>query len=74
MATDKKDGRAQAEARFEKAQRTTEVAKSIIDVERDATRKKTERLRKLRLAQAASGEAAPSAKKPAGKKGRSKGS
>lgn len=43
--------RSPAEDRRERARRTSEEAMSIIDAERDAMRKKTERLRKLRLAQ-----------------------
>ena len=50
----KKDARSQAEMRFEKAQKTTVEAKSVIENDRTATRKKTEHLRQLRLAKEAS--------------------
>jgi hypothetical protein len=65
--------RERAEARFDKAQRSTDEARAITDSELSAARKKTERLRKLRLARE-SGEgiteidAKPAKKKPAARK------
>jgi hypothetical protein len=50
----KTDARSQAETRVEKAQKTTAEAKSVIENDRTATRKKTEHLRQLRLAKEAS--------------------
>jgi hypothetical protein len=64
MARDAKSGRSQAEERFDRAKATTETATSIIDIERDAMRKKTARLRKLRLAKEAESGATPIDKKP----------
>jgi hypothetical protein len=54
----KNDARSTADARFEKARKMTEAAKSAIDQERDATRKKTGQLRTLRLAKEAEAEIA----------------
>ncbi len=68
MARDVKGGRSQAEERFDRARKTTEEARSIIDIEHDALRKKTARLRALRLAKEAEDSVAPIAKKPAAKK------
>jgi hypothetical protein len=76
LARDVKGGRSQAEERFDRARKTNEEARSIIDVEHDAMRKKTARLRALRLAKEAEEAAAPPvakkapAKKPAAKKPR----
>jgi len=67
MVRNVKSGRSQAEERFDRARRTTEEATSIIDVERDAMRKKTARLRELRLAKEAEETAAAAEKKPAAK-------
>ena len=53
MGNDPKGTRARAEATFDKTQRTTDDAKAHVDKERDAVRRKTERLRKLRLAKEA---------------------
>jgi hypothetical protein len=50
--------RSRAEAQFEKTQKTTEVAKGVIDTELQTTRKKTTRLREERLAKEAA-EAVP---------------
>lgn len=68
MARNDKGDRSQAEERFDRARKTHEEAKSIIDIERDATRKKTARLRKLRLEQEAAAGLTPIDKKPAAKK------
>lgn len=68
MAIDPKSGRSQAEARFDKALRTNEEARSIIEMEREAMRKKTARLRKLRLAKEAEAGITPIDKPPAKKK------
>ena len=68
MARDVKGGRSQAEERFDRARKTTEEAMSIIDLERDAARKKTARLREMRLAKEASEGVTPIDKKPATKK------
>lgn len=53
MAMNPKNGRSQAEERFDRARKTNDEARSIIEIERDAMRKKTARLRKLRLAKEA---------------------
>jgi hypothetical protein len=53
MAGDPKDVRTRAEARFSKAQRTTEDATAYVAAELHATRKKTARLKEARLAQEA---------------------
>ena len=68
MARDSKTSRSQAEERFDRARKTNEEARSIIDLERDATRKKTARLRKLRLAKEAEAGITPIDEKPAAKK------
>jgi hypothetical protein len=68
MEKDAKTGRSQAMERFDRARKTTEEAMSIIDLERDATRKKTARLRKLRLEKEAEDGVAPIDKKPVAKK------
>ena len=68
MAKTEKGSRSQAEERFDRARKTNDEAMSIIDIERDATRKKTARLRKLRLARDAEAALAPVTKKPATKK------
>jgi hypothetical protein len=68
MARDLKVGRSQAEERFGRAKKTTEEARSIIDLEHDAMRKKTARLRALRLAKEEDDRAALAEKKPAAKK------
>ncbi len=66
MARNDKD-RSQAEERFDRARKTNEEARSIIDLERDATRKKTAQLRKLRLEKEAEAGLAVIDKKPAKK-------
>ena len=68
MEKDGKRGRSQAEERFGRAKKTTEEARSIIDLEHDAMRKKTARLRALRLAKEADDRATLIEKKPAAKK------
>jgi hypothetical protein len=68
MANNAKGDRSQAEERFDRARRTHDEAKSIIDLERDAMRKKTARLKKLRLAKEAEDDAASLKKPPAKKK------
>ena len=68
MARDKGD-RSQAEERFDRARKTNDEARSIIDLERDAMRKKTAQLRTLRLAkEAEAGLTLIDKKKPAAKK------
>ncbi len=66
MARNDKD-RPQAEERFDRARKTNEEARSIIDLERDATRKKTAQLRKLRLEKEAEAGLTALDKKPAKK-------
>ena len=68
MAMNPKTGRSQAEERFDRARRTNDEARSIIDLERDAMRKKTARLRKLRLEKEAAEGVTVLDKKPAAKK------
>ena len=68
MAMNPKDGRSQAEERFDRASRTNNEARAIIELERDALRKKTARLKKLRLAKEAEAGIAVIDKKPAAKK------
>jgi hypothetical protein len=68
MARTSKGDRSQAEERFDRARKTNEEAKSIIDLERDAMRKKTEQLRKLRLAQEAKAGITPIDKPPSASK------
>jgi hypothetical protein len=53
MAKTDKGSRSQAEERFDRARKTNDEAMAIIDIERDALRKKTARLKKLRLAREA---------------------
>jgi len=57
MPKNDKGGRPQLEERPDRARRTNDEAWAIIDLERDATRKKTARLRALRLAKEASAAA-----------------
>jgi hypothetical protein len=64
MAKTEKGGRSPAEERFDRARKTNDEAMSIIDMERDAMRKKTARLRKLRLAKEATDGVTPIDKKP----------
>jgi hypothetical protein len=59
--------RSPAEVRRDQARRTTEEALSIIDSERDAQRKKTAKLRKLRLAKENEGSAPAEPLKPKAK-------
>jgi hypothetical protein len=68
MAMNPKDGRSQAEERFDRASRTNNEARAIIELEREAMRKKTARLRKLRLAKEAEDGITVIDKKPAAKK------
>jgi hypothetical protein len=68
MAMNPKNGRSQAEERFDRATRTNNEARAIIELERDALRKKTARLRKLRLAKEAEAGITVIDKKPAPKK------
>jgi hypothetical protein len=68
MARNDKSDRSQAEERFDRARKTNDEAMSIIDLERDAMRKKTARLRKLRLAKEAEAGITPIDQKPAAKK------
>lgn len=68
MSNDPKGARSRAEARFDKAQRTTEDAKAQTDAVLKATRQKTERLRQMRLAQEAAAGKTEIDKKPARKK------
>jgi hypothetical protein len=53
VARDGNDARSKAEQRFDRALKTHEEAKSVIDQERAATQKKTAQLRTLRLAKEA---------------------
>jgi hypothetical protein len=66
MPTEPKDQRASAERRFQNTQKTNQTARFIIDEEQAATRKKTDRLKALRLAKEAR-EDAPE-KKPSVRK------
>ena len=68
MARNDKGDRPPAEERLNRASRTNDEAWSIIGQEREAVRKKTERLRKLRLEQEAEAGVTPIDKKPAPKK------
>ena len=69
--SEKSDSRGKAEARFVKAQRTTDAAKSDTEAKQKAMRDKTARLKSQRLAKEESDrEAAAAAPKPAGKKKR----
>jgi hypothetical protein len=65
MPTEPKDQRASAERRFQNTQKTSDTARFIVNEEQAATRKKTDRLKALRLAKEAR-EGAPK-KKPARK-------
>jgi hypothetical protein len=71
MAKPVSRARTQAETRFDKAQKTTEVAQSLIDSELAATRAKTKKLKAARLAQEAKDGISeldkPAKKKPAKK-------
>jgi hypothetical protein len=68
MARTAKGDRSLAEERFDRARRTNDEAMAIIDLERDAMRKKTARLRKLRLAKEAEAGITPIDTKPPTKK------
>jgi len=59
--------RKQADSRFDKARKTTEVAQSLIDSELAATRAKTKKLKAARLALEAEDRPSAPAKKPAKK-------
>jgi hypothetical protein len=73
MAKPASDARNQAEARFDKARRTTETAQALIDSELAAVRAKTKRLKAARLAQEAKeGVTELDKKKPAKKKAKAK--
>jgi hypothetical protein len=69
MAEDSKGAkRDRAESRFKKAQTTDQEARGLIEAERAAIRKKTERLKSLRLAQEAdAGKTEIDKKSPASK-------
>jgi hypothetical protein len=67
MAVDPKGPRERPE---DKAQRITDDAKAHVDKEREAVRKKTERLRNLRLAKEAVEGVTEIDKKPAARKNR----
>jgi hypothetical protein len=60
---DKGDSRGKAEARFVKAQRTTDAAKSDSDAKQKAMREKTARLKSARLAKEESDRAAAAEQK-----------
>jgi hypothetical protein len=62
MAKNERGGRAQVEERPDRARRTNDEAWAIIDLERDAMRKKTARLRALRMAKEADATAEPAGK------------
>ena len=68
MAKNDKGSRTHAEERFDRARKPNDEAMSIIDIERDAMRKKTARLKKLRLAQEAEAGVSVIDKKPPAKK------
>jgi len=53
MARNDTSGRSREGERFDRARHTHDEAMAIIDLEREAMRKKTARLRKLRLAKEA---------------------
>jgi hypothetical protein len=67
MTTTPKDTRDAAEAKFSKAQKTSDEVKGIVDTELQATRKKTARLRQERLAKEAA-EGVSELDKKSGKK------
>jgi hypothetical protein len=69
--SDKGDSRGKAEARFVKAQRTTDAAKSDTDAKQKAMREKTARLKSQRLAKEEVDRQEAAAQKPAPKKKRS---
>ena len=60
--------RTRAEQHFDRAAKTTAEAKSVLDTELDATRKKTAGLRKLRLAKEAAAGITPIEMKPRAKR------
>ena len=68
MTADPKDARSRAEERFDKAQKTTNEARAQIDSDLQAVRKKTSRLRALRLAKDAAEQKTEIDKKPAARK------
>ncbi len=72
MAKPVSRARNQAEARFDKAQKTSQVAHALIDSELTATRAKTERLKAARLAQEAKDGISELDKKPAKKPAKKK--
>jgi hypothetical protein len=53
MANKPTDDRTTADSRFQKFQRTSETAQTLIQAERDSVRKKTARLKSMRLAKEA---------------------
>jgi hypothetical protein len=67
MAKELLGARERAEAKFDKAQKTTDEAKGVVDTELQATRKKTALLRQERLAKEAAEGVSDLDKKP-GKK------
>ena len=70
MTDDPKGARARAKSKFAQAQRTSDEAKALAGSELSAVRKKTERLRKLRLAKEAGEGVTELDKKPAARKKR----
>ena len=68
---DPKGARDRAEAKFNKAQKTTDEAKAAVDSERHATRTKTARLKEERLAKEAAEGRSELDKKPKARKPRS---
>jgi hypothetical protein len=71
MADDAKSSiRHRAESRFKKAQTTDREAKGLIEAERDSIRKKTQRLKSLRLARDAGVEEEEAVKRSAAPKKR----
>ena len=65
MSNDPKSTRERADAKFDKAQRTTDDARVYVEANLAASRKKTDRLRAMRLAQEAAASAPEPDKKPA---------
>jgi len=70
MVDDPKGARERAESKFAQAQRTSDEAKALAGADLDAARKKTERLRKLRLAKEAGEGVTQLDKKPVARKKR----
>jgi hypothetical protein len=72
MAKPSSDARGLAEARFDKARKTTETAQALIDSELAAVRAKTKRLKAARLAKEAGEGVTELDKKKGGKTGKAK--